>query len=189
MSKSISAKIRKSRTDRKGVTQPLDSPLTKRGRGRPRGVPAGQVSRRAAYMQRCFDQVWNRLGPRLSTAQTEADVATAFDEEATPHVATAGVSPALYPLVLKIVHGRNFPKARNAQVKFLAASLAGWGVISPRRSRDLCEQERAQHTRAHHILRYEFYVACSCGYEGPSRNHACPTCGAIIDFGGNGTLS
>ena len=49
-------------------------------------------------------------------------------------------------------------------------------VLSPTEERD-----RFEH--AHQIIRYEFYVECSCGYKGHSRNHACRKCGAQIDFG------
>src|SRR5438132_13441161 len=55
--------------------------------------------------------------------------------------------------------------------------------VTPRRSRDICEQERAKAKRNHHIICYEFYVECSCGHKGRSRNHACPKCGARIFFG------
>jgi hypothetical protein len=60
-----------------------------------------------------------------------------------------------------------------------------------RRSRDICQEERTKEKRAHRILRYEFYVECSCGFKGRSQNHACQKCGAEIDFGfsGFGVLS
>ena len=86
-------------------------------------------------------------------------------------------------LVLRVLRDTKFPKMRAAQGNFLADSLAGLGWISPRRSRDICAEERAKEKRAHHIIRYEVYVECSCGYKGRSWSHACPKCGARIDFG------
>src|SRR5437867_6072956 len=68
------------------------------------------------------------------------------------------------------------------QINFLADSLAGTGIVSPRRSRDICAAERAKEKRTHRIIRFEFYVECSCGYKGPSENHACRKCGATISF-------
>jgi len=75
-----------------------------------------------------------------------------------------------------------FPKRRQPQINFLADSLAGLGLVTPRSSRDICEKERARLKRAHHIIRYEAYVECSCGFKGRSHNHACRKCGAKIDF-------
>jgi hypothetical protein len=67
-----------------------------------------------------------------------------------------------------------------ARINFLADSLAALGVVVPRRSRDICAAERAKAKREHHVIRYEFYVECSCGYKGPSKDHACRRCGAKI---------
>ncbi len=52
------------------------------------------------------------------------------------------------------------PLRREAQINFLADSLAGRGLVSPRRSRDICAQERATEKRRHRIIRQEFYVEC-----------------------------
>jgi hypothetical protein len=120
--------------------------------------------------------MWNELTPPLLGAQTEDDVIKAFQiavpggTEFTPHA----------ELILKIVRDPKFPKRRQARINFLADSLAGLGLVTPRRSRDICANERAIVESTHHILRYEFYVECSCGYKGPSENHACRKCGANI---------
>jgi hypothetical protein len=91
--------------------------------------------------------------------------------------------PALALLVLSVLRDPKFPKRkREARINFLADSLAGLGRVTARRSRDICEQERAKARRAHYIIRYEFFVECSCGYKGQSRNHACPKCRAEIVF-------
>jgi hypothetical protein len=125
--------------------------------------------------------VWDRLWPLLSSAQTEDEVIKAFQEGASPY--DRELMPALASLVLKVVHEAKFPKRREAQINFLADSLAGVGWVTPRRSRNICEQERAKEKSTHEIIRYEYYVECSCGYKGRSRNHACPKCGAKISFG------
>ena len=83
-------------------------------------------------------------------------------------------------LVLKIIKERRFPTRERTRIEFLADSFAGHGVVTPRRSRDICAEQRARERKAHRILRFEFYVECSCGYKGPSRNHACKKCGAAI---------
>jgi hypothetical protein len=84
------------------------------------------------------------------------------------------------PLILEVLKERTFPKRQKARINFLADSLAALGLVSARRSRDICAEDRAQAKRAHHIWRAELYVECSCGYKGHSLNHACPECGAVI---------
>ena len=88
-----------------------------------------------------------------------------------------------YPaLILSILKDPKFPKTDNGRIHFLADSAAGFGDVSPRRSRDICAADRARLKRANHIIRYEYHIECSCGFEGPSINHACPDCGAKIEF-------
>lgn len=161
--------------------KPLDTVFGKRGKGRPARVPFAWITGRADNYRRILNGVWERLWPLLSEAQTEEAVKKAFQEGATPY--DREFMPYLAALVLRVVHDPKFPKRRAAQINFLADSLAGWGRTSPRRSRDICEQERAKERRAHHIIRYEFYVECSCGYKGRSRDHACRKCGAQIGLG------
>lgn len=137
---------------------------------------------RSAHLRRCLDQVWSDLAPQLFKAQNAADVKNAFESDSVRQT-PIGAMPSWYAVIPKILRERTFPKTRDTQIKFLADSLAGWGEISPRRSRDLCAEARARSARTTHILRYEFYVVCSCGYKGPSLNHACQKCGAGIEFG------
>ncbi len=83
---------------------------------------------------------------------------------------------------VKAVGDRHFPKRRKAQARFLGDSLGADGELSPRRSRDICEEQRATQKRTNHIIRYEFYIECSCQFEGHSLDHACPRCGAKINL-------
>jgi len=177
----ISAKIRKRRAREKRAKNSLDKVFKKRGRGRPARVNPSEVRGRADNYRFILNQVWERLWPLLSKTQAEADVVEAFQQGATPYARE--FVPSLSNLVLEVLHDRKFPKRRQAQINFLADSLAGLGRIAPRRSRDICADERTKAKRAHHIISYEFYVECSCGYRGKSRNHACPKCRARIDFG------
>ena len=89
----------------------------------------------------------------------------------------------LADLILKVVKDPKYPKHKQeAQINFLADSIAGYGMFTPRSSRDICERERARIKQVHHILCYEFYIECSCGYQGHSKHHACPMCEAKIRF-------
>ncbi len=159
----------------------LDTFLEKRGRGRPARAGFSEIRGRADNYRWIFAQVWDRLWPLLAKAKTEEDMIKAFQEGARPY--DREFVPALTGLALRVLCERKFPKRREPQVNFLADSLAGVGLVTPRRSRDICEQERAAEKRAHHIIRYEFYIECSCGYKGRSRDHACRKCGAKVSFG------
>jgi len=176
----IPAKIQRRSVRAQKAKMALDKVFRKRGRGRP-GVIASQVRGRGDNYRWILSQVWDRLWPLLAKAKTEGEVVKAFQEGARPY--DREFVPALAGLVIKVINEPEFPKRRKPQINFLADSLAGVGWVTPRRSRDICEQARANAKRAHHIIRYEFYVECSCGYRGKSQNHACPKCKARIDFG------
>ena len=150
-----------------------DQPSRKRKRGRPREIDPGIVVGSADHYRIVLPQCWPKLGPRLLAAQSPEDVATAVREEA------AGISTSLDPfseLILKIVKDPKFPRARSSsQIHFLADSLGGQGLVTPRRSREICAEERAE--KRHFIVRREYYIECSCGYKGPALDGACRDCG------------
>ena len=160
---------------------PLDTVFEKRGRGR-RGVRASEITGRAHNYRMIFGYVWDGLRVPLSGAKDEADVINAFEEKAQPY--TREFMPMLAGLVLKVIREPKFPKRRIAQINFMADSLAGYGTISPRRSRDICEHERARERAKskYQIIRKEFYIECSCGYKGPALDNACRKCGAGISI-------
>jgi len=153
---------------------------SERGRGRPPKIRSSEVYGRAEHWRGILEQVWDRLWPLLSNAHSEGEVTKAFQDGACPY--DQYFVPSLSALTLQVLRESTWPKRPKAMQRFLADSLAGVGVVTQRRSRDICAQERAKRKTAHHILRYEFYVECSCGYEGHSKHHACPKCGAEISF-------
>jgi hypothetical protein len=181
MARRPSAELAKRRRMKKTPTIGLDSLAARPGRGRRPRVAADLMQARSQHLRRCLDQVWSDLAPRLFSARSAADVRAAFESDPI-RLAPIGAMPSWYPVIPRILRERTFPKTRDAQIKFFADSLAGWGEISPRRSRDLCAEARSSAARATRILRYELYVVCSCGYEGPSLNHACQKCGAQVEF-------
>lgn len=143
-----------------------------------------EIRGRADNFRLIFGQVGDRLWPVLLLATTEQEVIDSFLEGATPYAQV--FVPALAALILRVLRDPKFPKRRDAQINFLADSLAALGYVAPRSSRDTCQKERIKQKRAFHILRFEFYIECSCGFKGRSRDHACPTCGTQIDFGLSG---
>lgn len=169
----------KSKNSTQKPKKPLDRGFEKRGRGRPARVPPSEIAGRAYNYRLILNHVWDRLWPLLSKAQTEEEVIKAFQEGSDPY--EREFVPVL-TLAHRVLRDPKFPKTRDAQIKFLADSLAALGRTSPRRSRDICGEVRAKEKRAHHIIRFEFWVECSCGYKGRSRDHACPKCGAEIIF-------
>lgn len=157
----------------------LDTFSKKTGRGRPPMVRPKEIVGRADNNRWILDQVWEGLWPLLSRANSEDEVTKAFQEGAGPY--TNQFVPAFSALILDVLREKTFPKRRKPQTNFLADSLAAVGIVRPRRSRDICAAERTKEQREHHILRYEYYVECSCGYKGPSKEHACRKCGAKIN--------
>jgi hypothetical protein len=161
----------------------IDTFQAKRVRGRPARMRPSEILGRAHNYQFIFDQVWDRLWPLLAESQSEAEVIAAFQGAASPY--DGQFLPWIGKLALQVLREPKFPKRRSAQIDFFAESLAAVGVVTPRRSRDICAQERVKEKLAqlaHHIIRYEFYVECSCGYKGQSRDHGCPDCEAKIVF-------
>ncbi len=169
---------------RKKVVQkpkkPLDTLRTKPARGRPSRVPPSEIIGRANHLKWILNEVWSGLWPLLSRVQSKQDVINAFEKAASSY--EREFMPHLAELVLQVLHEPGFPKKQTAQMNFLADSLAGYGSVSPRRSRDICQRERATQTDSHHIIQWEVYIECSCGFKGHSINHGCPRCGARIYF-------
>ena len=103
---------------------------------------ASEILGRAENHRFIFDQVWDRLWPKLAGVSTGEQVVNAFMEGACPYAQQ--FVPAQAGLILRVLRDRRFPKRREAQIKFLADSLAGLGSVTPRTSRDICEKGRAK---------------------------------------------
>ena len=154
----------------------LDTPEEKKRRGpKPRAVPTW-LRGRADNWRNVLPHVWPKLWPALKKANTVDDVRDAL-EFAVPYKDYFISHPAL---ILGILKDPKFPKTDRGRVNFLADSAAGFGEVSPRRSRDICAAERAAAKKVGQILRWEYYIECSCKYKGYSMGHACPDCGAKL---------
>lgn len=147
----------------------LDTFSEKRGRGRP-GVRPSEITGRADNYRMIFGYIWDRLRKPLLAAKSEIEVIKVFEENAQPY--TREFMPMLAGLVFKVIREHKFPKREEARINFLADSLGGYGSVSARRSRDICEKERKK--KVHQIDREEFYIVCTCGYKGPALRGACP---------------
>jgi hypothetical protein len=71
------------------------------------------------------------------------------------------------------IRDRHFPKRRQAQARFLGDSLGADGDVSPRRSRDICGEERRREKRE--LPAAEFYIHC-CGKKRWTVDRLCPEC-------------
>ncbi len=157
----------------KMAQKPLDTVYGKRGRGRP-GVRKSEVQERADDYGRSLDQHWDALAEPFLEAQSEEEFKRLL-EKAPEHVRSK-LGPNLFPTVRKIRKDPKFPVKAKTQIAFFAESLAGLGRISPRRSRDICAEGRKK--KHYTIIRQDYYIECTCGYEGPAKHGACPGCGA-----------
>jgi hypothetical protein len=144
-------------------------------------VRPSEIRGRADNNRLIFEQIWDHLWPTLSRARADQEVIDAFLEGARPYA--QDYVPVLANLIFRTLHEPKFPKRREAQINFLADSIAGLGDIALRSSRDICQKERAREKRDQHILRWEVFIECSCGFKGRSHNLACRKCGTKIDFG------
>jgi hypothetical protein len=140
-----------------------------------KAVPSA-VRGRADNWRVSLARLWPDLEPRLLAAQSADEVSKAFE------LAMPGSNefPPYAELFFRVLKDRRFPKRKKARINFLADSSAGLGYVTPRRSRDICAEERAVDFQRHQILRYEYWIECSCGYRGVSQGHRCKKCGAEI---------
>src|SRR6266550_3435553 len=90
---------------------------SERGRGRPPNVVAAQVYGRAENYRDILDQVWDRLWPLLSNAQTEEEVTKAFQDGARPY--DQNFVPGLSALTLQVLRESTLPKRRKPLQRFL----------------------------------------------------------------------
>lgn len=145
----------------------------KKPRGRPRRVRPSEVYGRALNYRETFSRVWDKLADALLKSTSETDVVQVFNRYAAPY---AHEFVPLSGIILKAVHHASFPKRREPQIKYLADSLAAYGRVTPRRSREIVAKELVKEKvkLTHRIVRREFYIVCSCGYEGPTYRKECP---------------
>ena len=177
----VSAKFGKAETGHRTKKLPLDTNSGRPRRGRRPTISASSIRGRADNYRWIFDLLWDAIWPKLSQAKTGQDVVLSFSGTKVGSYALEFIP--LADLILSVLRDRRFPRRkREAQINFLADSIAGFGTVTPRSSRDICERERARINKAQRILSYEYFIECSCGYKGHSRKHACPMCEAEIEF-------
>jgi hypothetical protein len=154
----------------------IDKDLSKkRVRGRPPNIDPYIVVGNAKTFQAQFSLAWPELGEELLAAKSTFEV---WDIIKAQRGAISNTEFLFAERVYQIIQDPKFPKLRaKSQVEFLANSLGGCGIITARRSREICAKE---HAKVHHVIvRKEFYIECSCGYAGPALNGSCRKCGTV----------
>jgi hypothetical protein len=154
------------------------SRLTRIGkkRGPKPNINRSEVVGRAYDFKRIFKLAGKKIDwVKLLAAQSVEDVEKAFELMDEVYRGKFLYKPRL---LLECVKDKKFPKQdRNAQELFMAESLAGDGLVTIRRSRDICQEYRAERKRQGTIICREFYIECTCGYRGPAARGGCPNCG------------
>jgi hypothetical protein len=177
----MSAKSRTDRSRAKGSPKALDKGLEK-PRGRPRQADSDEalLSRADAYFdvfRAALPSLWADLAAAASADEVTKGVREAFERADVRYIHEF---EPLTTQLLEAVLSPKFPKGHDSRARFVADSLAARGRVRVRRSRDLVGEVRQQIGRPGRILRVEMYVECSCGYQGPSHDRACPNCAAKI---------
>lgn len=157
---------------------PLDRFSLKRGPGRPVKVVPSAVRGRADNWRHSLTRLWDDLEGPLLAAESPDDVSRAFETVLPGN----NEFPPYAEVIFRASKDPKLPKRKKARINFIADSSAGLGVVTPRRSRDICAEERAVDIQRHQIVRYEYWIECSCGYKGVSQGHSCKKCGAEILF-------
>lgn len=145
-------------------------------RGRKRRIHPENVVRAANDLLKilgvCRDQIdWGKL----EIAKTEEQAASAFERVPSPDRERLNLWLAAIP---EWAQEGKFPKSNlDRKMRHLADSVAAEGFLTPRRSRDVCLEERKRQAQLGMILRREFYIECSCGYQGPAKGGGCRQCG------------
>src|SRR5271155_2449340 len=112
----------------------------KKGRGRPFQIDHSIAAGQANHYRLALPQFWPKLGPRLLAAHAPEEVTRAIREEA---MGISGSLAQFSELIVKIIRDPKFPRARpSSQIHFLADSLGAQGFVTPRRSREICAEER-----------------------------------------------
>jgi hypothetical protein len=146
----------------------------KKAIGRPRNVDPHIVLGNAKVFRAQFSHAWPTLGKQILAAKSPVEV---WDVVKSGRGIISNMHDFRFSeRIFEVIRDPKFPQARSkSQIHFLADSLGADGLVTPRRSREICAIERAK--VRHVIVRRDFYIECTCGYAGPAFDGACQKCG------------
>ena len=174
-SRGISAKLAPGQKTAKRVLTASEETRGRKRRIHPENVVSA-ANHLLKFLEFCKDQIdWGKL----EIAKTEEEAAFAFERVPPPYRERLNLWAAAIPEWA--IEGK-FPKLNlKRKMRHLADSVAAEGLLTPRRCRDVCYEERKRQAQRQAqlgmIIRREFYIECTCRYRGPAKGGGCPRCG------------
>src|SRR5580704_6436648 len=123
---------KRTKTSRK-AQKPIDTFSEERGRGRPQRVIPSEILGRAENYQGIFRQIWKDVGKPLQEARTEPKILEILEKGGTQIISEFR---PIADLILRVLRDRKFPKREESQINFLTDSIAAFGRVGARRSRE-----------------------------------------------------
>jgi len=170
----MSADMKKSKKSLNNPEIALDTVSRKPKRGR-RGVNPHMVFASVFPYTAHLKASWNEIKEPILKAKSAQEIKAII--ESTTNTTLKNQLAGIEDKVYEVVHEKKFPTREKAQIRFLAESLAGCYSVSTRRSRDICAEMRLKEKVQTRIIRKEFYIECTCGYQGPAKYGKCARCG------------
>lgn len=147
----------------------------KKGRGRPRKIDPHIVVTTAGTYHSQLTLAWPILGQQLLAAAKQSAPELWEVVKSGRGILSPASDFTFSERIYEIIRDPKFPKERaKSQIRFLADSLGGCGLVTPRRAREICAKARKK--VRHVIVQRDFYIECTCGYSGPALHGACPKC-------------
>jgi hypothetical protein len=154
------------------------TPLTafKNSRGRKPILLPEEVLEHAEFMLKVVASLKDEIvWDKLQAARTEAEAESAIIRVPPFY---REILKDRFAAILTWVREGKFPRKNlKRKMHHFADSIAGDVFMSPRRSRDICSEERKRVQNATMLLCREFYIECTCGYRGPAKQRGCRRCG------------
>jgi hypothetical protein len=145
-------------------------------RGRKPILLPEEVLEHAEFMLKVVASLKDEIAwDKLEAARTEAEAESAITKVPPFY---REILKDRFAAILTWVREGKFPrKSLKRKMHHFADSIAADVFLSPRRSRDICSEERKRVQNATMLLCREFYIECTCGYRGPARRGGCRRCG------------
>lgn len=159
---------------KKKAKPPLTAFQKRRGR-KPILLPE-EVLEHAEFMLKVVASLKDEIAwDKLEAARTEAEAESAITRVPPFY---REILKDRFAAILTWVREGKFPRKNlKRKMHHFADSIAADIFMSPRRSRDICSEERKRVQNATTLLCREFYIECTCGYRGPARRGSCRRCG------------